>query len=135
MVCLWVPEDPLRYTVPRIADFCLRVRPAGLAASAEPLVFVQDEAEQEVSAGDGVDGSAPWYLRVQELAHDSLIAATRAQLAKDAKASNNSNVLGFCNRGIKYLKGMLRNNYTIDLVYVYEYIYSWILLQSTQILL
>ncbi|XP_023684111.1 zinc finger protein 410 [Paramormyrops kingsleyae] len=62
----------------------------GLAASAEPLVFVQDEAEQEVSAGDGVDGSAPWYLRVQELAHDSLIAATRAQLAKDAKASNNN---------------------------------------------
>ena len=44
-----------------------------------------------VSSGDyGVDGSAPWYLRVQELAHDSLIAATRAQLAKDAKASQDA---------------------------------------------
>ncbi|KAI1895530.1 hypothetical protein AGOR_G00107200 [Albula goreensis] len=60
----------------------------GLAASTEPLVFVQDDAEQEVSAGESGDGSTPWYLRVQELAHDSLIAATRAQLAKDAKASN-----------------------------------------------
>ncbi|XP_061112121.1 zinc finger protein 410 isoform X1 [Conger conger] len=60
----------------------------GLAASTEPLVFVQDEAEQEVSAGESGDGTTPWYLRVQELAHDSLIAATRAQLAKDAKASN-----------------------------------------------
>lgn len=61
----------------------------GLAASTEPLVFVQDdvdEAEEEISA----DGSAPWYLRVQELAHDSLIAATRAQLAKDARSNNNN---------------------------------------------
>lgn len=68
---------------------------SGLAASAESLVFVQDEvdeAEEEISAGEGADGSAPWYLRVQELAHDSLIAATRAQLAKDAKdARANSN--------------------------------------------
>ncbi|XP_030628842.1 zinc finger protein 410 [Chanos chanos] len=65
----------------------------GLAASAEPLVFVQDdvdEAEEEISGGECGDGSAPWYLRVQELAHDSLIAATRAQLAKDARASSNS---------------------------------------------
>uniref|UniRef100_A0A3B1JAS4 Zinc finger protein 410 n=1 Tax=Astyanax mexicanus TaxID=7994 RepID=A0A3B1JAS4_ASTMX len=65
----------------------------GLAASAEPLVFVQDdvdEAEEEISAGECGDGSAPWYLRVQELAHDSLIAATRAQLAKEARASSNS---------------------------------------------
>ena len=70
---------------------CMRVR-SGLAASAESLVFVQDEAEEEISAGEGGDGSAPWYLRVQELAHDSLIAATRAQLAKDAKdARANSN--------------------------------------------
>lgn len=63
----------------------------GLAASSEPLIFSADGVEEEeevVSSGDyGVDGSAPWYLRVQELAHDSLIAATRAQLAKDAKAS------------------------------------------------
>ncbi|TRY57932.1 hypothetical protein DNTS_009819 [Danionella cerebrum] len=51
----------------------------GLAASADPLVFIQDETDAD---GDGlsVDGSAPWFLRVQELAHDSLIAATRAQL-------------------------------------------------------
>lgn len=68
---------------------------AGLAASTEPLVFVQDdvdEAEEEISAGECADGSAPWYLRVQELAHDSLIAATRAELAKEARASSNSNI-------------------------------------------
>uniref|UniRef100_A0A8C1UV36 Zinc finger protein 410 n=1 Tax=Cyprinus carpio TaxID=7962 RepID=A0A8C1UV36_CYPCA len=55
--------------------------------SAEPLVFVQDEvdeAQEEISSGDC---GAPWYLRVQELAHDSLIAATRAQLARDARSS------------------------------------------------
>ncbi|XP_016117184.1 zinc finger protein 410-like, partial [Sinocyclocheilus grahami] len=55
--------------------------------SAEPLVFVQDdvdEAQEEISSGDC---GAPWYLRVQELAHDSLIAATRAQLARDARHS------------------------------------------------
>lgn len=59
-------------------------------------MFVQDdvdEAEEEISAGECTDGSAPWYLRVQELAHDSLIAATRAELAKEARASSNSNVL------------------------------------------
>lgn len=59
-------------------------------------MFVQDdvdEAEEEISAGDCADGSAPWYLRVQELAHDSLIAATRAELAKEARASSNSNIL------------------------------------------
>ncbi|XP_056437145.1 zinc finger protein 410 [Gadus chalcogrammus] len=64
----------------------------GLSASSEPLIFSADGAGEEddegVSSGDyGIDGSAPWYLRVQELAHDSLIAATRAQLARDAKAS------------------------------------------------
>ncbi|KAJ3606948.1 hypothetical protein NHX12_026464 [Muraenolepis orangiensis] len=63
----------------------------GLSASSEPLIFSADGAGEEdhegVSSGDyGLDGSAPWYLRVQELAHDSLIAATRAQLARDAKA-------------------------------------------------
>lgn len=67
----------------------------GLAASSEPLIFSADGAEEEeeevISSGDcGVDGTAPWYLRVQELAHDSLIAATRAQLAKDAKASQDA---------------------------------------------
>lgn len=68
---------------------------AGLAASSEPLIFSADGAEEDddegVSSGDyGMDGSAPWYLRVQELAHDSLIAATRAQLARDAKASQDA---------------------------------------------
>ncbi|KAA0708155.1 Zinc finger protein 410 [Triplophysa tibetana] len=67
----------------------------GLAAASEPLVFVQDdveEAEEEISE----DGSAPWYLRVQELAHDSLIAATRAQLAKDARSIGNSDHIHSC---------------------------------------
>lgn len=71
----------------------------GLAASAEPLVFVQDdvdEAQEEISAGDGADAGAPWYLRVQELAHDSLIAATRAQLAKEARAGANSDHIHSC---------------------------------------
>ncbi|XP_016304329.1 zinc finger protein 410-like isoform X2 [Sinocyclocheilus anshuiensis] len=71
----------------------------GLVASAEPLVFVQDdvdEAQEEVSAGDCADGSVPWYLRVQELAHDSLIAATRAQLARDARAGSNSDHIHSC---------------------------------------
>ncbi|XP_047657620.1 zinc finger protein 410 isoform X1 [Tachysurus fulvidraco] len=71
----------------------------GLAASTEPLVFVQDdvdEAEEEISAGECADGSAPWYLRVQELAHDSLIAATRAELAKEARASSNSDLILSC---------------------------------------
>ncbi|XP_015205562.1 zinc finger protein 410 isoform X2 [Lepisosteus oculatus] len=65
----------------------------GLAASAEPLVFVEDEVDNDISTGESADGSTPWYLRVQELAHDSLIAATRAQLAKDAKASNSGDHL------------------------------------------
>uniref|UniRef100_A0A672Q6I1 Zinc finger protein 410 n=1 Tax=Sinocyclocheilus grahami TaxID=75366 RepID=A0A672Q6I1_SINGR len=71
----------------------------GLVASAEPLVFVQDdvdEAQEEVSAGDCADDSVPWYLRVQELAHDSLIAATRAQLARDARAGSNSDHIHSC---------------------------------------
>ncbi|XP_062858344.1 zinc finger protein 410 isoform X2 [Trichomycterus rosablanca] len=71
----------------------------GLAASAEPLVFVQDEmdeAEKEISGGECGDGSAPWYLRVQELAHDSLIAATRAELAKEARACSNNDHLLSC---------------------------------------
>lgn len=65
---------------------------SGITASSESLIFAADGAGEDddegVSSGDyGIDGSAPWYLRVQELAHDSLIAATRAQLARDAKAS------------------------------------------------
>ncbi|KAG2457527.1 zinc finger protein 410 isoform X2 [Polypterus senegalus] len=65
----------------------------GLAASAEPLVFVQDETEDDISPSENTEGPTPWYLRVQELAHDSLIAATRAQLAKDAKAGNTGDLL------------------------------------------
>lgn len=64
----------------------------GLGSPAEHLVFVQDEAEDsgnDFLSHDSTDSSTPWFLRVQELAHDSLIAATRAQLAKNAKASNN----------------------------------------------
>lgn len=68
---------------------------SGITASSESLIFAADGAGDEddegVSSGDyGIDGSAPWYLRVQELAHDSLIAATRAQLARDAKASQDA---------------------------------------------
>ncbi|XP_063079020.1 zinc finger protein 410 [Engraulis encrasicolus] len=72
----------------------------GLAASAESLVFVAEDEEgagpaelqlEEAAEGEelhtDVGNPAPWYLRVQELAHDSLIAATRAQLAKDARES------------------------------------------------
>uniref|UniRef100_A0A3Q2VUK4 Zinc finger protein 410 n=1 Tax=Haplochromis burtoni TaxID=8153 RepID=A0A3Q2VUK4_HAPBU len=70
----------------------------GITASSESLIFAADGAgddeDEGVPSGDyGIDGSAPWYLRVQELAHDSLIAATRAQLAKDAKASDHTHSL------------------------------------------
>lgn len=64
----------------------------GLGSSAEHLVFVQDEAEDsgnDFLSSESTDSSIPWFLRVQELAHDSLIAATRAQLAKNAKTSSN----------------------------------------------
>ncbi|XP_052390751.1 zinc finger protein 410 isoform X2 [Carassius gibelio] len=70
-----------------------------LAVPAEPLVFVQDdvdEAQEEVWAGDCADGSAPWYLCVQELAHDSLITATRAQLARDARTGCNGDHIHSC---------------------------------------
>ncbi|XP_054617915.1 zinc finger protein 410 isoform X2 [Dunckerocampus dactyliophorus] len=66
-----------------------------ITTSSDSLIFAADgagdEEDEGVSSGDyGLDGSAPWYLRVQELAHDSLIAATRAQLARDAKASQDA---------------------------------------------
>lgn len=67
----------------------------GITSSSETLIFAADGAGEDgddgVSSGDyGIDGCAPWYLRVQELAHDSLIAATRAQLARDAKANQDA---------------------------------------------
>lgn len=68
----------------------------GLGSSAEHLVFVQDEAEDsgnDFLSSESTDSSIPWFLRVQELAHDSLIAATRAQLAKNAKTSSNGETL------------------------------------------
>ncbi|XP_061757059.1 zinc finger protein 410 isoform X1 [Nerophis ophidion] len=66
-----------------------------ITTSSDSLIFAADgagdEEDEGVSPGDyGLDGGAPWYLRVQELAHDSLIAATRAQLARDAKASQDA---------------------------------------------
>ncbi|XP_040831249.1 zinc finger protein 410 isoform X4 [Ochotona curzoniae] len=70
----------------------LNLTRAGLGSSAEHLVFVQDEAEDsgnDFLSSESSDSSIPWFLRVQELAHDSLIAATRAQLAKNAKSSSN----------------------------------------------
>lgn len=72
----------------------------GLGSSAEHLVFVQDEAEDsgnDFLSSESTDSSIPWFLRVQELAHDSLIAATRAQLAKNAKTSSNGETpVEFC---------------------------------------
>ncbi|KAM6201745.1 zinc finger protein 410 isoform 2-T2 [Rhynchocyon petersi] len=73
----------------------LNLTRAGLGSSAEHLVFVQDEAEDsgnDFLSSESTDSSIPWFLRVQELAHDSLIAATRAQLAKNAKTNNGENV-------------------------------------------
>lgn len=65
-------------------------------ASTESLIFADGPGEDDdngVSVGDyGVDG-APWYLRVQELAHDSLIAATRAQIARDARANQETRAM------------------------------------------
>ncbi|XP_078263022.1 uncharacterized protein LOC144597466 isoform X3 [Rhinoraja longicauda] len=58
--------------------------PSVSALAVPPQVEVPDASKRPAS-GENADGSAPWYLRVQELAHDSLVAATRAQLAKDSK--------------------------------------------------
>ncbi|XP_004612345.1 zinc finger protein 410 isoform X2 [Sorex araneus] len=70
----------------------LNLTRTGLGSSAEHLVFVQNEAEDsgnDFLSSESTDSNIPWFLRVQELAHDSLIAATRAQLAKNAKTSSN----------------------------------------------
>lgn len=77
----------------------LNLTRTGLGSPSEHLVFVQDEAEDsgnDFFSTDSTDSSTPWFLRVQELAHDSLIAATRAQLAKNAKASNNGENVHVC---------------------------------------
>ncbi|XP_030070064.1 zinc finger protein 410 [Microcaecilia unicolor] len=67
---------------------CSQLLLPGLGPSAEHLVFVQDEVEDSGNDFLSNDSNTPWFLRVQELAHDSLIAATRAQLAKNARANN-----------------------------------------------
>ncbi|XP_056872141.1 zinc finger protein 410 isoform X2 [Takifugu flavidus] len=84
------------------ASYVLLNLAKGITASSESLIFATDGAGEDddegVSSGDyGIDGSAPWYLRVQELAHDSLIAATRAQLARDAKASQDARAASVSN--------------------------------------
>ncbi|KAG9481646.1 hypothetical protein GDO78_010736 [Eleutherodactylus coqui] len=73
----------------------LNLARSGLGSPSEHMVFVQDEAEDsgnDFLPNDCTDSSMPWFLRVQELAHDSLIAATRAQLAKHAKSISNADV-------------------------------------------
>ncbi|XP_067894737.1 zinc finger protein 410-like isoform X2 [Heterodontus francisci] len=52
---------------------------------AAPTQAKTPDAGSATTSSENADGSAPWYLRVQELAHDSLVAATRAELAKDSK--------------------------------------------------
>ncbi|KAK9409602.1 zinc finger protein [Crotalus adamanteus] len=77
----------------------LNLTRTGLGSSSEHLVFVQDGAVDSGNnffANNSTDSSTPWFLRVQELAHDSLIAATRAQLAKNAKANNNGENVHVC---------------------------------------
>uniref|UniRef100_A0A8C7DZV8 Zinc finger protein 410 n=1 Tax=Naja naja TaxID=35670 RepID=A0A8C7DZV8_NAJNA len=77
----------------------LNLTRTGLGSSSDHLVFVQDGAVDSGNnffANNSTDSSTPWFLRVQELAHDSLIAATRAQLAKNAKASNNGENVHIC---------------------------------------
>ncbi|XP_051866520.1 zinc finger protein 410 [Pristis pectinata] len=65
-----------------------QILPSGDPSASDPAVPSQvgvPEARSRSDSGENADGSAPWYLRVQELAHDSLVAATRAQLAKHSK--------------------------------------------------
>ncbi|XP_078418215.1 zinc finger protein 410-like [Cetorhinus maximus] len=69
---------------------------SGDPSASDPAVLIRAEASDARSAtasSENADGSTPWYLRVQELAHDSLVAATRAELVKDSKgeSANNSN--------------------------------------------
>ncbi|XP_041070609.1 zinc finger protein 410 isoform X2 [Carcharodon carcharias] len=69
---------------------------SGDPSASDPAVLIRTEASDARSAtasSENADGSTPWYLRVQELAHDSLVAATRAELVKDSKgeSANNGN--------------------------------------------
>ncbi|XP_077123507.1 zinc finger protein 410 isoform X3 [Ranitomeya variabilis] len=85
----------------------------GLGSPSEHMVFVQDEAEDsgnDFLPSDCTDSSSPWFLRVQELAHDSLIAATRAHLAKHAKSISNADVSvnSACETGTAHPEKLLR---------------------------
>jgi hypothetical protein len=83
--------------VPGLISYHILFLPPGLGSSAEHFVFVQDETEDsgaDFLSAESTDSSIPWFLRVQELAHDSLIAATRAQLAKNAKTGSNGEIPG-----------------------------------------
>ncbi|XP_072129633.1 zinc finger protein 410 isoform X1 [Mobula birostris] len=67
------------------------ILPSGDSSASDPVVPSQvraPEAGGRSASGENADGSAPWYLRVQELAHDSLVAATRAQLVKHSKGES-----------------------------------------------
>ncbi|XP_069064618.1 zinc finger protein 410 isoform X6 [Pleurodeles waltl] len=83
---------------------CSPLRLQGLGSSAENLMYVQDAAEDsgnDFLSHDSTDSSSPWFLRVQELAHDSLIAATRAQLAKSAKGGINGENAHSCSGDVQ----------------------------------
>ncbi|GAB1297621.1 Zinc finger protein 410 [Apodemus speciosus] len=89
----------------------LNLTRAGLGSSAEHFVFVQDETEDsgpDFLSAENTDSSIPWFLRVQELAHDSLIAATRAQLAKSAKTGSNGTISPEMIRGAETAFDQLR---------------------------
>ncbi|XP_069591730.1 zinc finger protein 410 isoform X1 [Ranitomeya imitator] len=91
----------------------LNLARSGLGSPSEHMVFVQDEAEDsgnDFLPSDCTDSSTPWFLRVQELAHDSLIAATRAQLAKHAKSISNADasINSACETGAVHPEKRLR---------------------------
>ncbi|XP_073494306.1 zinc finger protein 410 isoform X3 [Phyllobates terribilis] len=91
----------------------LNLARSGLGSPSEHMVFVPDEAEDsgnDFLPSDCTDSSTPWFLRVQELAHDSLIAATRAQLAKHAKSigSADASVNSACDVGAAHPEKRLR---------------------------
>ncbi|XP_073442769.1 zinc finger protein 410 isoform X2 [Dendrobates tinctorius] len=91
----------------------LNLARSGLGSPSDHMVFVQDEAEDsgnDFLPSDCTDSSTPWFLRVQELAHDSLIAATRAQLAKHAKSISNADAStnSACDTGATHPEKRLR---------------------------
>ncbi|XP_048394064.1 zinc finger protein 410 isoform X2 [Stegostoma tigrinum] len=75
-----VSENTLENQAPVVGDRSTSDSDSGL-----PIQTEAPDARGVTTASESVDGSTPWYLRVQELAHDSLVAATRAELVKDSK--------------------------------------------------